>query len=100
MFARISRFKVGVGRLDELKAFRDERKQYLEKLPGVKYVLGLSGQDSEYLVIAIFESRTHAESELAVETAGNFWFKIANLIEGTREVRTYDVTHFEDFSPS
>ena len=100
MFARISRFKVKAGRLDDLNAHRDERKQQLEKLPGLKYVLGLSGQDSEYLVVAIFESKTHAESELAMESAGKFWFKIGNLIEGKREVGLYDVTHFEKFSPS
>ena len=100
MFARISTFKVKAGRLDELKAHRDERKQQLETLPGLKYVLGLSGQDNEYQIVAIYESRTHAESELTMETAGKFWFKVANLIEGKREVRVYDVTHFESFSPT
>ncbi len=100
MFARISRFNVRAGRLDDLKAHRDERKQQLEKLPGLKYILGLSGQDSEYLVVAIYESRAHAESELAMNTAGKFWFKIANFIEGKREVRSYDVTHLEVYSPT
>jgi hypothetical protein len=100
MFARISKFKVKAGRLDDLKAHRDARKQELEKLPGLKYVLGLSGQDNDYQVIAIYESRTHAESELAMESTGKFWFKIGNLIEGKREVSLCDVTHFENFSPS
>ena len=100
MFARISTFKVKAGRLDDLKAYRDERKQQLETLPGLKYVLGLSGQDNDYQVIAIYESRTHAESELAMESTGKFWFKIGDLIEGKREVRLYDITHFESFSPT
>ena len=100
MFARISKFKVKAGRWDDLKAHRDERSQQLENLPGLKYVLGLSGQDSEYQVVAIYESRSHAESEAAMEIAGKFWFKMANLIEGKREVRLYDVTHFESFSPT
>ncbi len=80
MFARISRFKVKAGRLDDLNAHRDERKQQLEKLPGLKCVLGLSGQDSEYQVVAIYESRTHAKSELATESTGKFWFKVGDLI--------------------
>ncbi len=100
MFARISKFKVKAGRLDDLKAHRDERKQQLETLPGLKYVLGLSGQDNEYQIVAIYESRTHAESELAMESTGKFWFKIGNLIEGKREVRSYDVTHLEVYSPT
>ena len=100
MFARISKFKVKAGRLDDLKAHRDARKQELEKLPGLKHVLGLSGQDNDYQIIAIYESKSHAESEAAMEIAGKFWFKMANLIEGKREVRLYDVTHFENFSPS
>ena len=100
MFARISRFKVRAGRSDELKAYRDERKQQLEKLPGLKYILALSGQDNECLVVAIYKSRTHAESELVMNNTGKFWFKIANLIEGKRDVRLYDVTHFDIFSPT
>ncbi len=100
MFARTTTFKVKAGRLDDLMAQRDEQKLLLETLPGLKYVLGLSGQDNEYQIVAIYESRTHAESKLTMETAGDFWFKITNLVEGTREVRTYDVTHFENFSPT
>ena len=100
MYARISRLKVGAGRLDDLLAFRDGRKQELEKLQGLKYMLGLSGQDSEYLVVAIYESKTDAESERSMNTAGDFWFKIGNLIEGTPDVRSYEVTHFESFSPA
>ena len=100
MYARISRLKVGAGRMGDLMAFRDERKQKLEKLQGLKYMLGLSGRDSEYLVIAIFESKSHAQSELAMKTAGEFWFKISDLIEGNPDVRSYEVTHFESFSPT
>jgi hypothetical protein len=100
MFARISTVKVKAGRLDDLKAQRDEQKQLLERLPGLNCLFGLSGQDSEYQVVAIYESRTHAESELAMESAGKFWFKVGNLIEGKREVSLYDVTHFDNFSPS
>jgi hypothetical protein len=100
MFARISTFKVKAGRLDDLKAQRDEQKQLLETLPGLNCLFGLSGQDSEYQVVAIYESRSQAESEAAMEIAGKFWFKMANLIEGKREVKLYDVTHFENFSPT
>ena len=100
MYARISRLKVKAGRLDDLLAFRDGRKQELEKLQGLKYMLGLSGQDSEYLVVAIYESETDAQSDRAMNTAGEFWFKIGDLIEGKPDVRSYDVTHFESFSPT
>ncbi len=100
MYARISRLKVGAGRLDDLLAFRDGRKQKLEKLQGLNYLLGLSGQDNEYLVVAIYESETDAQSERAMKTAGEFWFKIGDLIEGKPDVRSYDVTHFESFSPT
>jgi heme-degrading monooxygenase HmoA len=100
MFARISKFKVKAGRLDDLMAQRDEQKQLLETLPGLNYLFWLSGQDSEYQVVAIYESRSLAESEAAMEIAGKFWFKMANLIEAKREVRLYDVTHFESFSPT
>ncbi len=100
MFARISRFNVKDGRLDDLKAYRDGRIQKLKKQQGLKYMLGLQDQDGEHLVVAIYESRTHAESELVMNTAGKFWFKVANLIEGTHEVRSYEVTHFDIFSPT
>ena len=98
MFARISRFNVKDGRLDDLKAYRDGRIQKLKKQQGLKYMLGLQGQDGEHLVVAIYESRTHAESELAMKTAGEFWFQITDLIEGKPDVRSYDVTHFQTFS--
>ncbi len=86
--------------LGDLFAFRDGRRQKLEKLQGLKYLLGLSGQDNEYLVVAIYESETDAQSERAMKTAGEFWFKIGDLIEGKPDVRSYDVTHFESFPPT
>ena len=98
MFARISRFNVKDGRLDDLKAYRDGRIQKLKKQQGLKYMLGLQDQDGEHLVVAIYESRTHAESELAMKTAGEVWFQITDLIEGKPDVRSYDVTHFQTFS--
>ncbi len=100
MYARISRLRVKTGRMGDLFAFRDGRRQKLEKLQGLKYVFGMSGQDSEHLVVAIFESKSHAQSELAMKTAGEFWFKISDLIEGKPDVRSYEVTHFESFSPT
>ena len=98
MFARISRFKVRDGRLDELKAYRDGRIQKLEKQQGLKYMFGLQGQDGEHLVVALYESGAHAESELALKTAGEFWFQITDLVEGRPEIRSYEVTHFQTFS--
>ncbi len=99
MFARISRVKVKDGRLDELKAYRAGRIQKLEKKQqGLKYMIGLQGQDGEHLVVALYESSAHAESELALKTAGEFWFQITDLVEGRPEIRSYDVTHFHTFS--
>ena len=98
MYARISRLKVADGRMNDLLVYRDGRKENLEKLKGLKYMIGLSERDNEHLVVAIYESEAHAQSELAMKTAGEFLFKISRVIEEKPDVRSYEVTHFESFS--
>ena len=95
MFARITRVHVKPGRLDDFIAYRNSREPILKTLQGLRQIIGLSGKDGEYFVIALYESETHAETSL--KDAGKFWFKISDLIEGSTDVRTYDVTHFQTF---
>ena len=96
MFARITRLHLKPGRLDDFIAYRDSREPILKTMQGLHHIIGVSGQDGEYLVIALYESETHAESSL--EDVGKFWFKVSNFIEGSADIRTYDVTHFQTFT--
>ena len=96
MFARITRLHIKPGRLDDFIAYRNSREPILKTLQGLHQIIGLSGKDGEYFVIALYESETHAKSTLT--DVGKFWFKISDFIEGSADVRTYDVTHFQAFS--
>ncbi len=96
MFARMTRVHVKPGRLDDFIAYRNSREPMLKTLQGLRHIIGLSGEDGECFVIALYESQAHAESSLT--DVGKFWFKISNFIEGSADVRTYDVTHFQTFS--
>ena len=98
MFARVTRFKVQPGKLDDLVAYRDLREPELEKLKGLRNIIGLASKDDEYLVVAIYVSEAHAEDQTTLKTVGDFWFKMSVFIEGQPDVRRYDVTHFQTYS--
>ncbi len=98
MFARISRFKVKPGQLNNLIAYRNSREPELKKLKGLRHIIGLASKDDEYLVIALYESEAHAEDETTLTSVGDFWFKMSALTEGRPDVRKYDVSHFQTYS--
>ncbi len=98
MFARISRFKVKPGQLNDLIAYRNSREPELKKLKGLRHIIGLASEDDEYLVIALYESQAHAEDETTLTSVGDFWFKMSALTEGRPDVRKYDVSHFQTYS--
>lgn len=96
MFARITRLHVKPDRMDDFIAYRNSREPVLKTLKGLRHIIGVSGNNGEYLVIALYESETHAKS--SVEDVGKFWFKVSSFIEGSADIRTYDVTHFQTFT--
>ena len=98
MFARISRFKVKPGQLNDLIAYRNSREPELKKLKGLRQIIGLASKDAEHLVIAVYESEAHAEDETTLNTVSDFWFRMSAFIEGKPDVCKYDVTHFQAYS--
>ena len=98
MFARVTRFKVQSGRLDDLVAYRNSREPELKKLKGLRHIIGLASKDDDYLVVALYESEAHAEDQTTLKTVSDFWFRMSAFIEGQPDVRRYDVTHFQTYS--
>jgi heme-degrading monooxygenase HmoA len=98
MFARVTRFKVQSGRLDDLIAYRNSREPDLKKLKGLRNIIGLASKDDEYLVVALYESEAHAEDQSTLNIVNDFWFRMSAFIEGQPDVRRYDVTHFQTYS--
>ena len=98
MFARVTRFKVQSGRLDDLIAYRNSREPELKKLKGLRNIIGLASKDDEYLVVALYESEAHAEDQSTLYIVNDFWFRMSAFIEGQPDVRRYDVTHFQTYS--
>ncbi len=98
MFARISRFKVKPGQLNNLIAYRNSREPELKKLKGLRHIIGLASKDDEYLVIALYESQAHAEDETTLTFVGDFWFRMSAFTEGRPDVHKYDVSHFQTYS--
>ncbi len=101
MFTRVSRFKIKRERIDDVMAWRNSRLPKLRQLDGLKYLFGLAADDGEYLVIAIYASAGHAESPQVLAIAGDFWFRVAGMLEAEElTIRTYNVMHFDDFTAS
>ena len=98
MFARVTRFKVQSGRLDDLIAYRNSREPELKKLKGLRNIIGLASKDDEYLVVALYESEAHAEDQSTLNIVNDFWFRMSAFIQGQPDVRRYDVTHFQTYS--
>ncbi len=98
MFARISRFKVKPGQLNNLIAYWNSREPELKKLKGLRHIMGLTSKDDEYLVIALYESEAHAEDETTLAFVSDFWFRMSAFTEGRPDVHKYDVSHFQTYS--
>lgn len=90
MHARVTRFTVTPEKVEEASRLIEEIRLHVMKFPGVVEVIGLEkAGGTERLVIAIYQSRAHADA--AIPRTLRAWHALSRILAATPQSSNYEV---------
>jgi hypothetical protein len=96
MYARLTTFRVKPDRLEDMRRWREENQAEILAQPGLRQWIGLTSDDGEVTVVAIFDDEQTARETM--QYVRGLWSQMAPMIEGEPTARFLEVLAAENLA--